>query len=548
MDSKTIVKRFDALVSDRKTAEEAWDMIERFIMPMGGGKFFQSLTAEGEVNWRQRQIFDDTAILGCSTLAASIHGSLTSPAVKWFDLRFRNPDLNRSQAAKEWLEEGGNETWHTIQDSNFNLEVAEGYLDMVGFGTMGIFHQPINDLTWEGMTFDAVPLREFYFEENANGDILRFYRLFQWRPQQIIDKFGADNVPEHIKKKAEDSATNNRMDVIFCIYPIEANSDSNTDTILTIDKRPFGTKYVLKEGGEQLGEVGGLYEMPAYVVRWRRTSGSQWGFGPGVIALSTVLTLNEMIKLVLEAAEKVIDPATLVQKRGLLSDLDLSPGGQTVVKDVGMVVPYESGARFDVSALQVSDLRMMIRRLFHVDQLELKESPAMSATEVMVRYELMNRLLGPTMGRVQNDLLDKLVTNTFKMLYRAGQISQMPDEVAEAGGIVDIEYVGPLSRAQKMDEVAATERWLGNIATLGEMFPEALNVPNIPEISTGMADTLDIPAKYINDRKKIDQLNAKDDQIRQLQGALAAREQESQIQKNEAQAQQAAGGSFPMGV
>ena len=77
MDNKQIRTRFEELFSDRKIVENTWDLIERVIMPLGGGRFFQPLKNEGEIDWRRRGIFDDTAILGCDTLAASIHGSLT---------------------------------------------------------------------------------------------------------------------------------------------------------------------------------------------------------------------------------------------------------------------------------------------------------------------------------------------------------------------------------------------------------------------------------------------------------------------------------------
>jgi hypothetical protein len=235
--------------------------------------------------------------------------------------------------------------------------------------------------------------------------------------------------------------------------------------------------------------------MPAYIVRWRKTVGSQWGYGPGHIAISSVMTLNELVKLVLESAEKVVDPATLSTERGVLSDLDLRPGGNTVVKDVDKSMkPYESGARFDVSALQVDDLRNIVRRIFHVDQLELKESPAMSATEVMVRYELMNRLLGPTMGRLQHDLIDNVVTNTFRMMFRARQLPEMPAVVKESDGMMSVQYKGPLSRAQKSDDVAAAERWLANVGELANIFPEMRHIPDPLKVAKYLAEQLNVPA------------------------------------------------------
>lgn len=529
MDNKEIIRRYQQLKSDRHVAEEVWDLLEKFVYPLGGGKYFQMLANEGEVNWRRRNIYDDTAILGADTLAASIHGSLTSPATKWFDLNFRDPVLNADTDAKAWLDECGVIVWDTIQQSNFNLEVSEGYLDLTSFGNTMLTQEPIDDITWEGVTFNSVPLRENYFEEDEKGGVLNFYRRLQWKPSQFKAKFG-DDVPDVIKSQY-DKAVASKIELVYCVYRDEENKDTDTSKLLSKEKRPYKYKYVLVNGAEECGKGGGYYEMPAYAIRWRRTSGSQWGYGPGHVALSTVLTLNEMIKLVLESAEKVIDPASLIQARGLLSDLDLSPGGQTVVKDADKSVKaYESRARFDVSAVQINDLRDMIRRLYHVDQLELKESPAMSATEVMVRYELMNRLLGPTMGRLQNDMLDPVVTNTFKMLHRAKQFPDMPQSVAAAGGVVNVEYVGPLSRAQKTDEVASVERWLGNIGNLAEIFPDIRHVPDPKAIAVYMADSLNVPAKLMKSEAQINTAVAEERKMKQAAVEGAQAEQQAKIE------------------
>lgn len=539
MDAKQIVRRFSALESNRKVAEQAWELIERFIYPIGGGKFFEPLSTEGEMQWRRRGIFDDTAILGADTLAASIHGSLTSPATKWFDFAYRSPDLNLDNEAKAWLDKAASITWDTIQQSNFNLEISESYLDLTSFGNAAITQEPIDDLVWKGTRFNAMPLREAYFEEDSKNQPRNFYRLLHWTPSQIVDKFGIENVPDKVKEKYESTSVSEREEVIFCIYTSDENIDADTSGVLAKDKRPYQYKYVLRNGMEILGE-GGYYEKPAYFLRWRRAPGSEWGYGPGHIALSTTITLNELIKLVLEAAEKVIDPVSLINQRALLSDLNLEPGGQVVVKDVDKAIKaYESGARFDVSSLQVNDLRMMIRRLFHVDQLELKESPAMSATEVMVRYELMNRLLGPTMGRLQNDLLDPLVTNTFKMLYRAKQFPPPPEIIAKLGGDINVEYVGPLSRAQKSDEVASVERWLQGIAGLAEFLPEMRHVPDPVAIGKYMANGLNVPAGLMNSDAKITTAIADDKKAM----ATAQAQQEEQNQADIAATQGEEGGA-----
>ena len=155
------------------------------------------------------------------------------------------------------------------------------------------------------------------------------------------------------------------------------------------------------------------------------------GNSPAMIALPDIMTLNQLVELIIRSSEKVVDPATLVTERGLISDLDLTPGGMTVVRDIeGSVKPYESRARFDVSELQREKLKDSVNRAFYVDQLQLKDSPAMTATEVQVRYELMQRLLGPTLGRLMSDFLDPLLSRTFSIMYRNGALPERSVDAA----------------------------------------------------------------------------------------------------------------------
>lgn len=495
MHAREVVRRWQAHYSVRKTVEEHWQLIERFVCP-GRGKFFQEEKSEHELTWRRRELYDSTAPMAAQSLAASIHGALTSASTKWFMMRFRDDALNAMKEAKEWLEECEDRVYQALQDSNFNLEAAEAYMDLVCFGTTVLVEETESEDEWTGLEFQVVPIRGCYFDMDWNRDVRNLFREMEMTAGQIVSKFG-DDAPLRIRNAynaAEE--VDRKYTVLFCIYRRD-NVSKNIDTTKPIapENRPYGWKYVMADDAEEIGKGGGYYEMPAFVARWRMMSGSAWGFSPAMTALPDILTLNELVNLIMRAGEKVLDPATITTERGIMGDLDLEPSGLTVVRSLDDIKPYESGARFDVSALQKSDLQESIRQVFHVDQLELKESPAMTATEVQVRYELMQRLLGPTLGRLQNDFLDPLITRTFYILLRAGQLPQIPPQLADMGGEMDIEYTGPLARAQKMQDAEAMIRWVQNLLPLSEVRPEILDIPDFDTFARELGETLGVPAK-----------------------------------------------------
>lgn len=532
MTPNDIKRRLGTLESERSNIQSLWDAIERFVAPYRG-KFFNDLRQETSVEWRNREVFDSTAIDAAQILASSIHGSLTSPSIRWFDLRFRDDTLNNNTSYRAWLEEIGKRIYAALQDSNFNLEINEVYTDLVTFASSPVIMEEDDGDKGE-LTFNSIPVKECFFDEDHNGNVIEFYRRLSWSPAMMAERFGLDSLTPEMRLTIEGTGEKKytKEDVIFCVYkrtygPEEAVPD--TFKPMAEDKRPYQYKYIIRKCGHVL-KTGGYYERPIFIPRWRKTSESKWGNSPAFTALPDILTLNQLVELILKATEKVVDPAILTTERGLLSDVNLGAGGLTVVRNIDDLKPFESRARFDVSELQREKLQASIRSAFYVDQLQLKQSPAMTATEVQVRYELMQRLLGPTLGRIQNDLLSPIIERAFSILYRAGRFPPLPEGLSMKD--LDVEYVGPLSRAQKVDTAAAAERWLANVAGLAEYDPEVLDILDVDTIGRDLADVLNVPAKYILDSAKV---IAKRKQRAQAQ----ARMQQAEIGKAEGEAAQA---------
>lgn len=498
MDNQEIVRRFDLLYAERQgSVDQTWDLVERFVLPLRG-EFYVSLDNENQVDWRRREVYDSTAVFAAQSLAAAMQSNLTSASQRWFELRFRNDDLNTQAVAKEWLEVCTNLIYMALQESNFEIEVAEAYTDLVGYGTT-LLTEELDD---DGLVFAANPLRDTVFEQDHRKQVQTVYRKLSWTPAQMISKFGKDGVPEHIREKAEEpDGSTDREDVIFCVYPREIGEPVRIDQPLAPKKRPYGYKYVLKTGSVMLGEEGGYYENPCFVARWRTVAGSKWGKSPAIDSMGDILTLNQLKEAILEAAGKAIDPPQKVEDGAVIGDIDLDRGGLTTVTDINGIAPLTTGTQFDVGALQVDWLTNSIRNHFYQNQLELKESPAMTATEVNVRYELMQRMMGPTLGRLKNDLLDPMIQRTFNILYREGRLPPIPEGLPESR--LDIQYTGPMPRAQQGNTANEIVRWLGEIAQLAQIYPEARDIPDVDEAVRTIAELRGVPAKSIRSQQEI---------------------------------------------
>jgi len=532
MDNTEIIRRFERVKATRTTVQSDWDVVERFVAPYRG-RMFKDSTNEQSVEWRKRDLYDSTAVNSAQSLAASLHGSLTSPATRWFSLGFRAPELQDDVEAKEWLEDAADQVYYALQDSTFNLEANELYLDLVTFGTGAILCEPQEAKLGEfsGVNFTAVPIKEVFFEPSERG-VYSFYREMKWQPSRIISKFGKENCPTPVLNSF-DRGDQDLMTIVFCVYPRDRYKSADVSKALSPSKRPYAYKYILKDTCEMIGKEGGYYEMPAFIPRWRKTSESQWGHSPANIALGDILTANQIVEMQLKAAEKLIDPPQKVQERALLGDLDLKARGLTVLRDINQIAPLLTGSEPHVGDNRLEDLRMSIRQYFFVDELELKQSPAMTATEVQVRYELMQRLLGPTLGRLQADFLDPCIERVFNILWRGGRIPSPPDSVMEAQSEMDVVYLGPLQRAQKTDSVAAAERWLMMIGNMAQVLPDLLDIPDPDAVARKSADALSVPAEMMRTQDEVIE-------VRDQRKAAQQAQMEAETQKTQAEAMAAA--------
>ena len=511
--------RYEALKSARKTVEGQWQEIERYIIPYRG-EFFTDYTSEHQIRWNRHEIYESTALNSARRLAANVQSGLTNPMVKWFDLAFRDKHLNEGQS-KEWLEDCGERLWMAISESNFALESNEVYLDMVTMGTSVMVMEPVDREEWQGMDFQTSGLRDSFFEEDHRGQCLRYYQRMELKYAQICDKFGEDKLPPMFRDAAGGGKDiDAKFELFMVIYPRVKNPNKVPyDGAKAAKQRPWGKKYIVAASAEQIGEEDGYYEMPVMIARWGKVSGSQWGHGPGAIAMPDVKTLNELVQLDLRAREKVIDPAIMVTERGLVGDLDLGPGGLNVVRSLDEMEVFESRARFDAVNDKVAQLQENIRNLFNVPDMLLKESPAMTATEVLERREQASRMMGPAAGRIQDDLLDKVIQRGFNLMFRAGQFAEMPEGLDEAD--LDVEYLGPMARSQRNERVQTINTWLMMILQTASVMPEIVDNVDPDELARETAMMMGVPPSMIREKSEVDKKRKADAEAAEAAKAAA---------------------------
>jgi hypothetical protein len=210
----------------------------------------------------------------------------------------------------------------------------------------------------------------------------------------------------------------------------------------------------------------------------------------------------------------------------------------------------EFKSRFDITMIERQQLQNDIRNTFYWEQLQLPGSQMYTATEVERRLEIMQRVLGPTLGRLDSEWLQMTMGRGLKMQMRSsftadGQyipgspIPEPPPEVIEmiaAGEELDVEYEGPLARAQRSSEVQAVDRTAVSATPVLQINPDSADVYDWDEWLRFIADRQGIPAKLVRDKSAVQSIR---------DAKTAAREEAAQAEKMGAMAE-AAGKIAPL--
>lgn len=495
-----LARRWQSLLAERSQREPEWQAIIELIVPHKRQWRPDQMRAQGEK--ATRRLFDSTAIHAHKLLAASLHGTLTPSTQPWLSLTMRDDALNELQPVKEWLEDTATRLHKALRQSNFNNAVHEMYLDLTSFATGCLFVEekaPVATGQFAGFRFRAFGIGEYAIAQSWENRVDTLFRKVKLTARACLQN-PAWTPSSRVTALAE-SKPDAWVDIVHAVFP----RTDRTVTSKRASQMPWASVYFELETKHKLAE-GGFEEFPYMVPRWNLTSGEDYGDGPSHTALPDVESINAAKEWILKSLPLAIQPPTVERDDAVLNEPDLTPAGRNVISGTGPVGDLfafmDTKFRPDVANFTLNDLRAGIRDMYFSQQLELQDGPQMTATEVQVRYELMQRLLGPTVGRLETEFLNPLVERCFAIMARANALKELPAELAQlgAGADLDIEYEGPLARAQRTIELTAQDRVLGfalQLATVGH--PEIFDDLDLSKMLRARAAVTGLPTDQLRD-------------------------------------------------
>lgn len=517
-----IARHFDRLKGRRLNFDPLYDDLAEFEAPQRGRPSYLADAADSPGQRQTDRLFDATAVEAAAVLAANMQGALTSPTLPWFRLKTRDDRLNQVKAVQDWLEQAEQKMFLALRQSNFYAENMEGWLDLAVFGMRCLYigerDTTGGGATWGGLLFRSHPPGSYVIDEGPDGLVDTVIREQQMTARVVFDQWGeraGDAIVTMAKARPDQLVT-----ILHAVYPRPDGREGSYS-----QRMPYASCYVHLES-RTLMEEGGFRDFPYAVPRWAKTSGEMYGRGPGMIALPDVRTLNRADESSLEAVNLGIKPPLTALNDGVIGEIDLRPWGVTAIESKDALMPLNMGTQFDMANLFLEERRARIRRIFFWDQLQLPNEREMTYGEVERRLELMRRILGPTISRLEYEDLNVTVGRVFGIMLRRGQFGRPPQELG--GADLDIEYEGPLAKSQRSGRLAALQQSVSLLAPLmadPDIAAQVKENLNMDAVIRDVFLTAGAPSQWMADTRERDAKRAKRLEQQATASALAQADQ-----------------------
>jgi len=523
--AKRIVKFHEKKVGERANWDDHWYNTAFYVIPELDDVYEWQHKSKGEE--KHYKLYDNSAEHNNELLSSALMSMAINPTSQWFELTTGDPQLDKVAGVRKYLQETVRIALNILNNTNFHPEAGGMFKGLNALGTGPLMMFEDDEFV---VRFQALPVYMVYLGENNRGLVSTMSQEKKMTVYQAYAEYGKDKFPEDIQRKYDKDLDKDIIIVHLLMERKEAelrgfveprkgrkrkkNVGVNKDLV---------SLHVLKDKPVFLKEAG-FDEFPGAVPRWSKTPGEVYGRGPGMKALPEIRMVNQMRKVTIRGAQKIVDPPLLAPDDGIMGRVNTRPGGITTYRagTNDRVESLNTNANVPVGLDLVEDSRGEIRKYFFIDQLQLREGPQMTATEVNERIDQSLRLLGPMLTRLEFELLQPIVARLIRIMKDNDLLP--PDPPEELDGINPrARFSSQIAKAQRAIEAQSIERFLGSVAPIVELDPSTMDHLNIPSYLQVMADSYSVPQEIFNDPAKVKKMQeqraaqAEDERRRQVE-------------------------------
>jgi len=534
-----ILTRLAALRTERETWRAHWAEITQYLLPRNGRYFVQDRDRGFR---RHNNIFDNTATRALNTLAAGMMSGMTSPARPWFRFGTMDPDRQKSQAAKLWLNQATQITLDIFARGNTYRALHAIYKELGAFGTAcSLVLDDYNDV----MRQYNLTCGEYFIAQDWRGQVCTVYREFQKTIGEVVAEFGRDRCSNATRSLYDRGQLDKWITIIQAIEPREDREPGKPGAL----NMAWRSVYLEQGGnGDDVLRESGFKYFPALAPRWDLAGGDVYGNSPGMDALGDIKQLQQEQLRKSQGIDYMTKPPLQMPSGMKNREIDALPGGISYLDSTGAPgIRNLFQVQLDLQHLlgDVQDVRERINSTFYADLFLMMANDSRSgitATEVAERQEEKLLMLGPVLERLNNELLSPLVEMAFTRAIEHGLLPPPPAELQ--GQDLNVEFVSMLAQAQRAVGTTTMDRYVQAIGAVASVAgPAILDNLDPDKYADVYADMLGVDPEIIVPGDKVALIRKQRAQAQQQAQQAAMMNQQADTAQKLANAPTKGGGS-----
>lgn len=503
-------QRYQALRNERSPWDTAWHDLADHFCPTRFRADTDNSDSKPEI--LNRNIVDTTGLQDMRTLAAGMQGGMTSPARPWFAIGLEDETAAKAPDAGAWLDEVTKRMRDLLHRSNFYSMSHMLYGDLGTFG-LGLM---LETADWDGLHFQVIPAGEYVLDTDDKGEVDTFMYRTRMSARQIIQKFGEEVVPSHVKTAASNSGTavTAFFDVIHAVFPRTERTFGRLDSL----NMPWASVWWMGFGNTGGGKPAilresGFKSFPAFAPRWSVTGNDKYGRSPAMDTLPDCRMLQQMGKTTLRAMHKAVDPPVAVPSSLRNEGVDLTPAGVNYLSmdgpEKGRIEPIQQIQPQIIAAAEqkIEKTQQAVHSGLFVDlfkMIVLDNRSQITATEIAAREREKLILLGPVVERLDRELLSKVIMRTYQLMADHDHLPPQPDSIA--GASLRVEFVSVMAQAQKLVSTSPIDQTFAFVANVAQAKPEVLDNIDVDYAVREYAEALGAPAAMMLPEAKVQKI------------------------------------------
>lgn len=454
----------------------------------------------------------------------------------WFSLHAQDKILDRDVTARQWLEYATDVQKRAMYEPSAMFVRASREADH-DFATFGNAVKSV-EIDWQqvSLLYRAWHLRDCAWCENVSGRVDTMHRKWKAEAKWLIDKFRQKAGQQLMNKAAKDPYGD-----VACrhiVVPADQYDHYADDNRAA---RPFRSVYIDIENETVLEDV--PMDWFQYVVpRWQTVSGSAYARSPVTeLCLPDARLLQAMVRVLLEAGEKGVDPPTIAGEETFRSDMNLYAGGVTFaaldegqrLQDKFMQLPVDkTGIPLGINMAE--RVEAALQGGFFLNKLGLPELVNKDMTAYQVRKIIENhvRQSAPIFEPIEEEDNAPVCNLTFDILRSVGAFGpkeNLPDALRDA--TVNFSFMSPLREVADEMKGQQLQEAIALTAATAQIEQAAVANVNWLKAHRDSLQGIRIPAEWMNDEEIVEQVKQQMNEKARVEAGAAAMGQAADVAK-----------------